>query len=229
MRIINCNRTLICGIILTIVLASCATNEHSGKMVGTGVGAGIGALIAEVAGFDPAIGAAIGAGAGFLAGAAYDYNVRKIKEAPEVENDYKNEHEGQLPSETIVTRYHTRTDPFSVVRRGGELDFYSEIEMVKGTNSQGQEDQMQEELIIYNDIKDSLPISSKKEIDIDSSQSGAYETRLAFKFKPSDDLGQGKYDYKKILYLNDKPIKESGGEFQVVIADHQIKMAVLEE
>lgn len=230
MSIINRYRALILisGFVSLLMLSSCATNEHGGKMIGAGVGAGLGALIAQAAGLDPAIGAAIGGGAGFLAGAAYDYNTKKTKDAPEVENDYKNEHEGQLPVETIVTRYQTRTDPSSLVRRGGELNFYSEIEIVKGVNSQEQQDQMQEELIIYNDMQGSDPISSKKDVEIDSYQSGAYETKLAFKFKPSDDLEQGRYDYKKILYLNDEPVKESGGEFQVVRIGQQFKVVFTE-
>jgi len=144
-----------------------------------------------------------------------DHNFTKIKEAPEIENGYKNEHEGQLPTETIVTRFQTRTDPSSVVRSGGEMNFYSKIEIIKGTTTYEQEDQVQIELIIYPNIQGLDPIRSKKDVDKGLYQSGAYETK--FKFKLHRDLGQGMYNYKMILYLNEKPIKESEGKFQVVI------------
>lgn len=229
MKIIKCWRLLVIGVVIFLTLSSCATNDHSGKIIGAGVGGLAGVGLAKVFDKDPGKWALIGAGIGTLAGAAYDYSVKKTKEAPEVENDYRKEHEGQLPPETIVTKYLTRTDPSNVVKRGGELDFYSEIEIVKGTSSYATKDQIQEELIIYNNIQGVAPLRNKKVVDIDPNYSGAYETKLAFKFKPSDNLEQGKYGYKKILYLNDKPVKDSEGKFQVVIVDQQIKLAIVGE
>ncbi len=229
MNVFIYNKQLVCTLLIVFTFIGCAaTSGHEGKMIGTGFGAGLGALIAEAAGLDPAIGATIGAGAGLLAGAIYDYNVRLTKQAPEVEEDYKNNHNGQLPAETIIAHYSTRTNPSSVVKRGGELNFYSDIEIVKGTNANARQDAIQEELIIYNDPQGLEPIQSKKDVDIDPNQSGAYETKLAFKFRPDDNLNQGHYDYKKILYLNNAPVKEVDGRFQVVIRDQKLNIVFLE-
>ena len=229
MDTLNYYKQLVCIMLIVFTLIGCAANSgHEGKMIGAGVGAGLGALIAEAAGLDPAIGAAIGAGAGLLAGALYDYNVKQTKQAPEVEEDYKNNHNGQLPAETIIAHYSTRTDPSNIVKRGGELNFYSEIEIVKGTNAYAQQDEIQEELIIYNDPQGLDPIKSKKDVEIDPNHSGAYETKLAFKFRPDDNLNQGHYDYKKILYLNNAPVREVDGRFQVVFHDQRLKIVFLE-
>ncbi|MCB1986070.1 MAG: hypothetical protein H6936_00595 [Burkholderiales bacterium] len=229
MKILQYRNKLICILLIMFTFMGCAaTSDHEGKLIGAGVGAGLGALIAEAAGLDPALGAAIGAGAGLLAGAIYDYNVKQTKQAPEVEEDYKNKHNGQLPAETIITHYSTRTDPSSVVKRGSELNFYSDIEVIKGTNVYARQDAVQEELIIYNDPQGLEPIKSKKDVDIDPNHSGAYETKLAFKFRPDDNLNQGHYDYKKILYLNNAPVREVDGRFQVVFHNQLLKIVFLE-
>lgn len=212
-------RSIISGVAIAIMLSSCATNNDGGKttsvLAGTVLGATLGAGVGLLAG-DPLVGAQVGAVVGLAASLIYnEYKVEQVKEALEVENDYKNEHEGKLPSETIITNYTARTAPSGLVRRGGELDLLSEIEVVKGKYPNTQKDRIEEELIIKSNLNELEPISSKKDVNIDSHNSGAYE--MVFKFRPSEDLEQGHYSYKKLLYLNDKLVNELVGEFQVVM------------
>ena len=91
----------------------------------------------------------MGALAGYAAGYAFDsYRVSQKKSAAEVNDEYKKEHDGELPAETMVTKYVTKTDPSGLVNRGSQLDIVSEIELVKGEKTAGQTDRVDEELLI---------------------------------------------------------------------------------
>ena len=223
---IRINALIVCSVLFFSLLPGCASTDHQGKAIGALGGAALGAAIAQAAGLDPAVGAASGAGAGLVAGFAYDYHVQQTKKAPEVERDFKKQHDGKLPVETIVSKYATRIGPSDSVRRGQDLNFYSDIELVKGRNQQAKKDILQEELVIYNDIAGLPPRKQKKEVQTDPYNSGAYQSTL--KFKVDDALEDGAYRFKKALYLNESLVKETSGSFKVVKIDNQYKIAFVQ-
>lgn len=226
-------RAIAAGTAVVVALSSCATGgpgaggEGTGKMLGTLGGAAIGAAVGAATGgkYSPLIGAAVGAAVGYAAGYAFDsYRVSQKKDAVEVNDEYKKEHGGQLPTETVVTKYETKTDPSGLVNRGEKLDIVSEIELVKGADSTGT-DRVDEELMI-SDASGKNAKKLKKQALSESNASGAYVTR--FTFKPTQEVAQGTYPYKTVLYLNDEPVGESKGKIQVVMVDNELKVAILE-
>lgn len=228
-------RVIAIGTAIIFALSSCANTGGSsgpgsdsfGKTLGPLAGAAIGAVVGGATGgkYSPLIGAAIGAAVGYAAGYAFDsYRVNQKKDAEQVNDEYRKEHEGQLPPETVVTKYETKTDPSSVVNRGSELDIVSEIELVKGTDTSGQKDKVDEELTI-SDASGKSPKKLRKQALSAADASGAYVTR--FTFKPTQKVAQGTYPFKTVLYLNNEPVRESEGKIQVVMVDQQIKVAIV--
>jgi hypothetical protein len=219
---------------MVVALSSCATTgesgaggENMGKMLGTLGGAAIGAAVGGATGgkYNPLIGAAIGAAVGYAAGYAFDsYRVSQKKDAAEVNDEYRKEHDGQLPAETMVTKYETKTEPSGLVNRGEKLDIVSEVELVKGANSIGK-DRVDEELMI-SDASGKNTKKLRKQALSDANASGAYLTR--FTFRPTEDVAQGTYPFKTVLYLNDEPVRESEGKIQVVMVGQELKVAILE-
>src|SRR5687768_5127543 len=219
---------------MVVALSSCATTgesgaggENMGKMLGTLGGAAIGAAVGGATGgkYNPLIGAAIGAAVGYAAGYAFDsYRVSQKKDAAEVNDEYRKEHDGQLPAETMVTKYETKTEPSGLVNRGEKLDIVSEVELVKGANSVGK-DRVDEELMI-SDASGKNTKKLRKQALSDANASGAYLTR--FTFRPTEDVAQGTYPFKTVLYLNDEPVRESEGKIQVVMVGQELKVVILE-
>jgi hypothetical protein len=228
-------RAVTAGAVVFFLLSSCANTgggsgaggENIGKMLGTLGGAAVGAAVGGATGgkYSPLIGAAIGAAVGYAAGYALDsYRVSQNKDAAEVNAEYKQEHEGQLPAETVVTKYETKTDPSGMVSRGEKLDIISQIEMVRGANSTGN-DRVDEELTIY-DASGKNTKKLKKQALSQANSSGGYVTR--FTFRPTQEVSQGTYPYRTVLYLNDEPVRESEGKIQIVMVGNELKMAILE-
>ncbi len=227
-------RAVAAGTAMVVALSSCATTggsgaegENMGKMLGTLGGAAIGAAVGGATGgkYNPLIGAAIGAAFGYAAGYAFDsYRVSQKKDAAEVNDEYRKEHDGQLPAETMVTKYETKTEPSGLVNRGEKLDIVSEVELVKGASSIGK-DRVDEELMI-SDASGKNTKKLRKQALSDANASGAYLTR--FTFRPTEDVAQGTYPFKTVLYLNDEPVRESEGKIQVVMVGQELKVAILE-
>lgn len=227
-------RVAAAGTAMVVALSSCATTggsgaggENMGKMLGTLGGAAIGAAVGGATGgkYNPLIGAAIGAAVGYAAGYAFDsYRVSQKKDAAEVNDEYRKEHDGQLPAETMVTKYETKTEPSGLVNRGEKLDIVSEVELVKGANSVGK-DRVDEELMI-SDASGKNTKKLRKQALSDANASGAYLTR--FTFRPTEDVAQGTYPFKTVLYLNDEPVRESEGKIQVVMVGQELKVVILE-
>ncbi|SFO11317.1 glycine zipper domain-containing protein [Nitrosospira briensis] len=227
-------RVVAAGTAMVVALSSCATTggsgaggENMGKMLGTLGGAAIGAAVGGATGgkYNPLIGAAIGAAVGYAAGYAFDsYRVSQKKDAAEVNDEYRKEHGGHLPAETMVTKYETKTEPSGLVNRGEKLDIVSEVELVKGANSIGK-DRVDEELMI-SDASGKNTKKLRKQALSDTNVSGAYLTR--FTFRPTEDVAQGTYPFKTVLYLNDEPVRESEGKIQVVRVGQELKVAILE-
>src|SRR5687768_12562641 len=151
-------RVIAIGTAMIFAVSSCANTGGSsgpgsdsfGKTLGPLAGAAIGAVVGGATGgkYSPLIGAAIGAAVGYAAGYAFDsYRVSQKKDAEQVNDEYRKEHDGQLPAETMVTKYETKTEPSGLVNRGEKLDIVSEVELVKGANSIGK-DRVDEELMI---------------------------------------------------------------------------------
>lgn len=227
-------RGIAAGTAMVAALSSCAGTGGSGPgsenrttTLGTLGGAAIGAIVGSATGgrYSPLIGAAIGAAVGYAAGYAFDsYQISKKKDAVEVNDEYRKEHGGQLPAETVVTKYETKTDPSGVVNRGETLAIVSEIELVKGADSTGK-DRVDQELMI-SDATGKNTKKLRKQALSEANASGAYVTR--FSFKPTEELAQGTYPYKTVLYLNDEPVRESKGKIQIVMVGQKLEVAVLE-
>jgi hypothetical protein len=227
-------RVIAAGTAVVFGLSSCATtggpgggNENMGQILGPLGGAALGAAVGAAVGgkYSPLIGAAAGALAGYAAGYAFDsYRVSQKKNAIEVNDEYKKEHNGELPDQTVVTKYMTTTDPAGVVSRGSQLDVVSEIELVKGAKSAGQLDKVDEELLIA-DANGQNTKRLRKQALSEANNSGAYTTR--FTFRPTREVTQGTYPYRTVLYLNDQPVRQSEGAIQVVTVDGQVRVAIV--
>jgi len=185
--------------------------KKTGKIVGALVGAGIGALIGRRG--NAAQGAAIGAIAGLLAGHIFDeYTVKQTKSAELVNAEYMNANGGALPTTTTVTRYATRVEPQAVVARGGEIQFVSDIEIVRGTEAASQSDVIEQEIILFDPSGQGEKRVRKPAVE-SATESGAYSTQ--FLFKPSKSTAQGQYPFKTILYLNGEQVQEQSGTIQI--------------
>lgn len=206
---------------ITVAVSGCATTsggsgtesqENMGKILGTLAGAAIGAAVSKN---NRGAGALAGALIGLAAGYAFDsYNVSQRRSAKEVNEEYKKANAGKLPPQTLVTKYATQSDPSGVVRRGDQVSFVSDIEVIKGTAA-NRPDKIDEELILYDPSGQGEKRVRKPALET-AKESGSYSTR--FNFKPSQGTAQGTYPFKTVLYLNDIPVKESSGTIQVVSA-----------
>jgi hypothetical protein len=231
----NRRRVIAAGTAAVFGLSGCATtggpgggNENMGQILGPLGGAALGAAVGAAVGckYSPLIGAAAVALAGYAAGYAFDsYRVRQKKDAAQVNDEYRKDHNGELPDQTLVTKYVTTTDPAGVVNRGSELDIVSDIELVKGAKSAGQPDKVDEELLI-SDANGQNTKRLRKQALSEANNSGAYTTR--FTFKPTRELTQGTYPYRTVLYLNDQPVRQSQGSIQVVTGDGRIRVSLVE-
>lgn len=196
------------------------TAPGSSATTGALLGAAIGALTAR--GNNRVQGALIGAAAGFIAGYVLDsYNVKKTKSAQEVNDAYRKSSGGQLPRETTITKYSTKLDPSAVVSRGNELRFASNIELVKGTQPSGTVDKIEEELVLYDPSGQNERRVKKPAVE-KADASGEFSTQ--FVFKPAEGVAQGVYPFKTVLYLNDKPVKQTEGKFQIVMGEQILQV-----
>ena len=195
--------------------AKASKPKKTGKIVGALVGAGIGALVGRHG--NAAQGAVIGAMAGLLAGAIFDeYTVRRTKSADAVNDEYKKANGGVLPTATTVTKYTTRIEPQAVVVRGGEVQFVSDIEIVRGTAATSQADVIEQELILLDPSGQGEKRVRKPAVE-SATESGAYSTQ--FLFKPAKGATQGQYQFKTVLYVNGEKVDEQAGTIQIAAVE----------
>lgn len=209
--------TVTVGILMVFVLASCATtgdsgSTHSGDAGDTSSGS-----------FFDSIGAAAQAVVDFFKGLVFSgYEVEQSGAATDVDDGYKRANQGKLPTYTKVSRYTASIQPTGPVRRGTELKFLSEIELIKGSKASAKTDKIEEELVLYDPSSGGEKRLRKLALG-NSKASGRFTT--TFVFHPSADMAQGIYKYDKILYLNNRRVEKLTKQFQLVLTDGVVRVA----
>ncbi|WP_321949219.1 hypothetical protein [Paraburkholderia sp. J10-1] len=168
-----------------------------------------GALIGGAAGHGQ--GAAIGAGAGAAACVAIYFAMRKTKEAPQVDDDFKRAHNGQLPPQPTILKADIQAQPSQTVRPGEQFLVVTNIEAVSGKSTPLND--ITAEIRLYAAGNNNPVMSQKQEVSRDPG-SGAYEAK--FRISLPDSMPQGQYRVQTVYYLNQQPADSRSMLVQVV-------------
>ena len=216
----NRRRVKILALLLTgsLTLGGCATpGGDSGAPAGsesggcnTGIAAAVGAVAGALigGGNDTVKGALIGGAVGALACVAYNYHVRQVKSAQQVQEDYRAAHQGKLPQDTVVDRYETRFSP-AVIKPGEKTELVSYVQIVQGQDSPTP--LVEEAATLYAPNGKALK-TLRKQVNQDAA-SGAFQSTFALAL-PSG-VPQGRYRMDTVLYLNGKEVAKRNTHLQV--------------
>lgn len=213
------------AVLAVSVLASCATTGESGSTHSGDSGSTRPGDASETSGgsFFDSIGAAAQAVVDFFKGLTFSgYDVEQSGAATDVDDGYKRANHGTLPTQTKVSRYTASIQPDGPVRRGTELKFVSQIDLVKGSKASAKADKIEEELVLYDPAGGGEKRLRKLALE-NSKASGRFTT--TFVFHPSADMAQGIYKYDKILYLNNRRVKKLTKQFQLVLIGGAVRVA----
>jgi hypothetical protein len=150
-------------------------------VVGGAIGALAGAMFGKGKGH--LAGAAIGAGIGAFACLAYNYHVRKVRDAKAVEQEYARQR-GALPASNTVADYRSELTPSNTVRSGTSA-------------------QLKEELTLYSPEGKVLSTVSKPATAVDGT--GEYETN--FNFNLPKGIEEGRYTMRSTLFMDGKQVR----------------------
>lgn len=216
----NRRRVKILALLLTgsLTLGGCATpGGNSGPPAGsesggcnTGIAAAVGAVAGALigGGNDTVKGALVGGAVGALACVAYNYHVRQVKSAQQVQEDYRAAHQGKLPQDTVVDRYETRFSP-AVIKPGEKTELVSYVQIVQGQDSRTP--LVEEAATLYAPNGKALK-TLRKQVNQDAA-SGAFQSTFALAL-PSG-VPQGRYRMDTVLYLNGKEVAKRNTHLQV--------------
>lgn len=171
------------------------------------VGALVGAFFGKGKGH--IVGAAVGAGIGALACVAYNYHVRKVRDAQAVEADYVRQR-GALPTANTVSSYTSSLQPSSTVQAGNLVQMQSNIVVVNGT-SDGQP-QLAETLTLYGPNGKMISSHTKQADDINGS--GEYQTDFSFNLPKG--VPDGRYTVRSTLSMNGQTVRSNDMPMLVV-------------
>lgn len=218
------NRAVVALSVLSLAIYGCAsTGNTSGDGTADaggsgGCNAGVAAVIGGVAGAllggkeHAGRGAAIGAGVAALACVAYNYQVKQVKTAQQVQQDYKTANKGKLPAMTVVDRYETKFAP-AVIKPGEKAVLTSYVQVVQGANNAAAK--VEEEATLYGPDGKALK-NARKPVNQDAS-SGAFQT--TFSLPMPSGVPQGVYRMDTTLYLDGKETAKRSAQLQVAAAD----------
>ncbi|MCP1374589.1 glycine zipper domain-containing protein [Dyella lutea] len=181
------------------------TSAGSGSSAGSCnpvVGGALGALAGAMFGKGKGhlAGAAIGAGIGAFACIAYNYHVRKVRDAKAVEQEYARQR-GGLPASNTVADYRSELTPSNTVRSGTSAQMQSRVTVISGTHDATP--QLKEELTLYSPEGKVLSTVSKPATAVDGT--GEYETN--FNFNLPKGIEEGRYTMRSTLFMDGKQVR----------------------
>jgi hypothetical protein len=191
--------------------ASQAGSEASPHECNPGMGAAIGAIAGSFFGKGKGhlAGAAIGAGIGAFACMAYNYHVRRLRDARAVEAQYRHER-GALPAGNTIEAYQSDLLPGQTVESGGKATMQSRVTLVRGTR--GEAPQLQEQLTLLSPEGKELTSVTKDATAINGT--GEYETN--FDFNLPKGIQEGRYTVRSSLYMDGRKVRTNDVPMLVV-------------
>lgn len=226
---------IIASTVVSMGLAGCATpggmnspNANTGgssecNVAGmAAIGAVVGGLLSRTNNGNGLKGAAIGGALASLACVAYNYHVKQVKTAQQVQEDYKSAHRGRLPQAAQVVHYDTAFSPNNRATPGGSLTLTSNIEVVQGSQD-AKAPVIEDELVLFS--PDGRELSRKRKVANDGAGAGAYATSHTIKMP--EGVPQGEYPVKTALYVNGQKVKENPMSMQIVREGDQQQVALL--
>lgn len=173
------------------------------------IGAALGAMVADDS---RSKGAAIGAGLGALACAIINAQTRQTRPAPEVDGQYKADHQGTLPEQPLVTAYDTAFNPGGGARAGQEARVVSSITLVSGGREPVRD--VVEVLEVF-ELADPSRVLLKAEKRAEpGALSGGIQN--SFSIRLPEGLAPGSYSARTVLYVNGKIAGENRGALRVL-------------
>lgn len=192
------------------------TSDECNPLAAAAIGALAGALLGS--GKNRVRGSALGAGLASLACVAWNYNVRQTKSAAQVQQEFRNANQGQLPTQTKVQNYDTRFEPNAAVASGGKLTVVSTIDVVQGTANPMTV--VEEELTLVR--PDGSEVKSRKKADAIRG-TGGYAT--TFSMNMPQGVPQGVYPVRTALFINGAQVGSKSLQMQVVSIGFAEKIA----
>jgi hypothetical protein len=173
------------------------------------IGGAIGAIVVEE---NRPRGAAIGAGLGGLACAIINASTRHVRQASEVEGEYRAGHQGRLPEQPIVSVYDTTYNASGMLRAGDEARVVSQISLIRGTKEPVRE--LREVLEVFELPRaERVMLRAEKALE-EAGRAG--EFRNTFIIRLPEGMAGGNYPTRTTLYLNDRVVGENRGTLRVV-------------
>jgi hypothetical protein len=173
------------------------------------IGAALGAMIADD---DRAKGAAVGAGLGALACFAINAQSRQTQTPPEVDRQYRADHQGTLPDQPLVSAYDTAFNARGGAVAGREAQVLSSITLVSGSREPVREVVEVLEVFEAGD-PGRLLLRAEKKAD-PAVLSGGIQNR--FTVRLPEGLAPGSYPARAVLYVNGKLAGENRGALRVL-------------
>lgn len=229
------NGTVSAAVICTLVVAGCATPGGSGTGVAgdqqtsecnpivLAVIGGVMCNLASKKGHKTTNTAVCAALAGFACYAFNNYKASQVKTAKEVSDDYLRTNRS-LPDRPMVTNYVTRVDP-SRANVGGNVHADTDITVVPGR--QGGPTSIQEEWIMVDATGEKWLGPKKKPVNSSQKEGGQYKG--GFDLKLANELPQGQYEFRSVLYVDGQPVKGAANRVQVTVTDSGIRLAQVAE
>lgn len=187
--------------------ASSDTQHHCNTGAAAVVGGLLGAFLGKGKGH--LVGAVVGAGLGALACTAYNYHVRKLRDAQQVDAAYQQQH-GALPTSNTVASYTSALQPGSTVQAGSNVSLQSTIAVVSGTNDVPP--QVSEQLTLLSPDGKTLSTATKQASEITAG--GEYQTN--FNFDLPKGIKDGNYTVRTAVLMNGQPVRTNETPMLVV-------------
>jgi hypothetical protein len=209
----------------TPTLAQDAGQKSGGAECSAPVAAVIGAIAGGLLGQgkNHVRGAAIGAGVASLACMAFNFQTTQTKSAQQVQDDFKAQNGGQLPSQPVVSRYETKISPSEQVRAGSKTTLSSYIVVVNGAT--GTPPTIEEEISLFD--PDGKRITNTRKLANQNGETGAFTT--SFSFTLPEGVKQGVYPVKTSVLLNGQQASAGEARLQVVMTQRGSVVALLSE
>jgi hypothetical protein len=147
---------------------------------------------------------------GWLICVGWEYNTKQTKAAAEVENDYKVQNQGRLPTRTTVLTYETILGESGRVSPGQKLVVSSTIEIVQGT--------AERQVVVEEELRLSRPDGG----DLRTARKAANEIKGGGQYKTTfivtmpEGVEQGRYPVQTTLFINGRNVVTKSLQMQVV-------------
>lgn len=142
-----------------------------------------------------------------------EHKTQQVSNEKDVTDEYKKNHK-ELPAEPTLVSYRSSIKPGGVVNAGNQVSIVSQVEVVRGTNSETVD--IQEKVIIF-DNEDPLKEIKKftKKINQETQRGGEFANE--FKFTLPKGMPQGIYPIKTQVIIDGKAFSPVENKMQLVI------------